>query len=458
MRILLFSNIKGPEPYLPLNLLALATYAKACGHQADIVDGQVDAQWLDRCVALAGQADAVGVSSYTGPSINAVLVLLKELRKRGIRKPVVWGGYHGTLANRKIIGEGWADFVVQGYGEHALIGILDHLAGKTDIGDIPNVSYRDENGKVKQNRRTKIDFLDELPPMDYSFVEVPKYYVPGRQTLQYISSYGCPYACTFCAEPAHSLRRWRGFSVERVVQDMKRLDDLYHPRMISFVDPNISSQPARVAALAEALILAGSRVPILCNMRSRDVLEIEKIIPLDRLRAAGFRKIFIGIESGDDEQLKSLKKSATASFHHQAVMALDRAEIEVQMSFIHDLPEESDAQAKATLELAENLLDVKTRGSYQSHHFYMPYPGTELFDTVFPEENSYDQVPTEDWARTSTFQANRVWQGDPDRRRWVVGELEKFHTINPAVVRKREIGRLRQSAAVGDDYLEHFLL
>jgi len=458
VRILLFSNIRGPDAYLPLNLLSLASYARALGHDVTVVDGQTEPDWLPRCMAAANDADLVGVSSYTGPSINAILTLLREMRAQGISRPVAWGGYHGTLAHRKILQEGWASFVVRGYGEHALRGILRHLEFGEPIADVVNVSHLDAAGQVVENPRTKIDFLDELPPLDYDFVDVDAYFTADRRIVQYISSYGCPYACTFCAEPAHSGRRWRGFPVARVVADLQRIMQRYQPERVSFVDPNMSSQPARVAELAVELVAAGSPVGINCNMRSRDVLEIAKLVPISVLRQAGFRRVFIGVESGDDGQLKTLKKSATASGHEQAITLLDEAGIEVQMSFIHDLPGETREQAEATLDLAKSLLKVRTPHSNQSHHFYMPYPGTELAAAAGGEEHPFDEVSQDAWARTSTFKANAVWRGNAERRSWVIAELDKLHARNPAVLPEKEIARLHEEGRIEDDYVERFML
>jgi len=459
MRVLLFSNIRGPEPYLPLNLLSIASLLRSIGHDPVVIDGQVHRDWLERCLDVAPDCDLVGLSSYTGPSINALLVLQRELRQRGIHRPTVWGGYHGTLAHTKILEEGWADFVVRGYGEDAVRGVVEYLENGGDLAAIPNISYVDpSDGQVRSGPRRKVDFLDALPQLDYSFVDVPSYFTADRRVVQYVSSYGCPYACTFCAEPAHSGRRWRGFPVPRVVSDLFDIQGTYRPDRVSFVDPNMSSQPGRIVDLCRELIRRGSPVLINCNMRSRDVLSIAKELPLSLMREAGFRRVFIGVESGDDEQLASLRKSARASDHYTAIQALDAAGIEVQMSFIHDLPGETADQAAATIELAEALLDVTTTGTNQSHHFYMPFPGTELFESLESDDRLFASLDQQAWARTSTFRANAIWRGNSDRREWVVDQLARLHHQNPRVLPLKELARLRESRELASDYVERFLL
>lgn len=53
MKLLFFSSIKGPDLYLPLNLLTLATHAQALGHEVPVVDGQTEDDWPSVCTELA---------------------------------------------------------------------------------------------------------------------------------------------------------------------------------------------------------------------------------------------------------------------------------------------------------------------------------------------------------------------------------------------------------------------
>ncbi|WP_431944771.1 B12-binding domain-containing radical SAM protein [Micromonospora marina] len=454
MRLLFFSNIKGPDRYLPLNLLTLASYAVAQGHQVTVVDGQITPDWLDVCRRHAEEADLLAVSSYTGPSIAAPARLVRELRAAGWSHPVAWGGYHATLAGPAILRDGLADYAVSGPGEETLAGLMAHLDGEQHVTDVPGLTFR-EGDTIRRNPPRTIRDLDRLLPLDYSHVPVREYFTPQRRIVQYISSYGCPYACTFCAEPAHSLRRWNGFSPERILRDLRRIEETYRPDRVSFVDPNFSTQPRRVAELVKLLVADDNSLGINCNMRARDVLMVRRLVPLELLAAAGFRRIFIGVESGSDDTLDLLRKSSTAEQHVEAILALDAVGIEVQASFIHDLPDETDAQAEETIAVAEQLIDLRTPGSVQSHHFYMPYPGTELGQEAGFELST---VPTEDWATSSTFRANEIWRGNRARREWVVEQLTRLHHKNPAVITEKEIGRLDDSARIEHDYVQRFML
>ena len=458
MKIVLFSNIRGPDKYFPLNLLSIGTYAQCLGHEVKLIDGQVDREWYSSFLSQSEDADLIGVSSYTGPSIYAVIQVIKSLKDRNLRKPVVWGGYHGTLVTSRLIEEGYADIVVQGYGEKAIEGITNYYLGSGTLEEIPNIVYRSPRGIVT-NQLQFITEMDQLPPVNYDLVDVPSYYNETRRIVHYISSYGCPYACTFCAEPIHSQRRWNGFSVERIISDLMRINSRYRPDRVSFVDPNMSTNPRKVVELVGQLIEAGGNIGINCNMRGRDIIMISQLMSVKKLYDAGFRRIFIGVESGSNSQLQKLNKSSTAENHLQAVTMLDDVGIEVQASFIHDLPNETEEEAVETIDLARKLINVRTQGSNQSHHFFMPYPGTELASLLSGEMDlSIESVTQEEWARTSTFQASKVWRGNESRRHWVIKELAKLHRINSDVITTKEIERLEENVRMEHDYVEKFLL
>ena len=135
-------------------------------------------------------------------------------------------------------------------------------------------------------------------------------------------------------------------------------------------------------------------------------------------------------------------------------MLLDEAGIEVQASFIHDLPNESQEEAQATIDLARKLLKVRVPGSSQSHHFFMPYPGTEL-TTSLEEQRGFDstRATQADWSNTSTFRGSSLWSGDRARREWVIEEITKLHDKNESVVSLGELERLRNKVEHVEKYM-----
>jgi radical SAM superfamily enzyme YgiQ (UPF0313 family) len=194
----------------------------------------------------------------------------------------------------------------------------------------------------------------------------------------------------------------------------------YHPDRINIMDPNFSSNAPRVQEIAEALSHADVRVDICCDMRARDVLRLAGHMSLSALRAAGFTEVYIGVESGSDRMLHALRKGLTAAEAYEACALLDQAGIRTITSFMHDLPGETREDSGATLALARRLAALP--GNSQRHHFFTPYPSTEIYERIAHKVHAGRGIRQSDWAATSTYLGSPVWPGRADfRRRSIAG-------------------------------------
>jgi anaerobic magnesium-protoporphyrin IX monomethyl ester cyclase len=241
------------------------------------------------------------------------------------------------------------------------------------------------------------------------------------------SSYGCPYACTYCSEPFASNRRWKPLAPSRVVREIAVLWDRYNPERISFMDPNFSTSPRRVVEIVEEMENRGISVEIMCNMRARDIVMISNLINISRLRAVGFAKIFLGVESGSDHMLTVLKKAASVQDSLRACGCLDEAGIHSYTSFMHELPGETETESTQTIKLSRMLAKLPT--NRQLHHFFTPFPSTELYSQVFDSEPARTQS---DWARSDTYHGNGIWSGRVEFRRRVVERLDALRASYPS--------------------------
>jgi len=72
--------------------------------------------------------------------------------------------------------------------------------------------------------------LDNLPNLPYGRVEMRHYIHPnylGRRTVAHNSSFGCPFACSFCAVVAMSNRKWIAQSPARMARVRQHLVTTY---------------------------------------------------------------------------------------------------------------------------------------------------------------------------------------------------------------------------------------
>ncbi|HCT79604.1 MAG TPA: hypothetical protein DGG94_16750 [Micromonosporaceae bacterium] len=437
----------GGELFMPLSMMAIGTALRSIGCEIVLIDAQVEHDWKDLLRQHLPGASMFGVSCLTGPSIHAVLDGIAIARSCAPEVPIVWGGYHASQSFMGIFDEGLADYVVRGAGESAVVRLVEVLTATPPsarleaLAAIPNLVFRDRDA-VRGNDQTRLESIELLAPLDYTLIDVERYFRDGQRTIHCISSYGCPHACTFCAEPTQSLRRWRGLSPARVVDEMFRLVDEYQPDLISFHDPNFSSNPNRVVEIVRELRRGGRRIPILCDMRARDIVRIAQMIDLKELREVGFESIFIGLESGSDRLLKLIRKGSTAADALSACRQLDRAGIRTRTSFIHDLPDENQNDSDLTFVLLEQLGALGH--NQQSHHFYTPYPMTELYGQIVASKGILERDKSQrEWADTSTYWGSKVWPGRADFRRAVLRRLYALQRKFPHAIERNALPVLR---------------
>ncbi|MCF6471652.1 radical SAM protein [Nonomuraea sp. MG754425] len=426
--------------WTPLGILALGTALADVGFEPVLIDTQVDADWEQRLrSALRDDLVLFGVSTLTGPSIEGALDAIAIVREVRPDLPVVWGGYHASLAKEAILREGWADYVVRGVGEPAIIPLARLLAAApagasrpdmSDLRRVPNLTVRHEDGFV--DTHTVAQNLDDLPPMDYSLIDPIRYYTPGRRNISYISSYSCPWRCSYCAEPMHTIRKWRPQGPQRVLDAVHQIRTAYRPDFIDLVDPNFSSSPPRVVQIAQLLTAAGNDQPLACNMRATDVVRLTEMTDLRVLRDAGFARVFLGLESGSQAMLNSvLKKDSQVEHARIACRKLDEAGIEQFSSFIHDFPGETDEDNEQTAELARELGELQH--NKQFHHFFIPFPATDLYNQLLARsEIDPSKLRVRDWARANTYGGwQALWPGRRDFRERVLHRLEALRAEFP---------------------------
>lgn len=437
-KIVLFSDVRGLDPaygtarFMPLSLMAIGTVLLAAGFEPVIIDAQVETNWQKKLATHLPQALFIGVSALSGPSIILVLEAIQIVRANFCEVPIVWGGYHATQAYQNIFEEELADFIVRGPGEEAILDLAEALYFNRpkQVQHIPNVVSR-KGDKLVIGKIKPLAEMNNLPPMNYDLIEVEKYYTEERRWLYYISSYGCPWNCTFCAEPTQSSRVWKALSSERVVSELIRLWKRYKPNRIFLADPNFSTDPRRVRKIVQLLIAQKTPIRVFADMRADDILRIAKQMDLKELRKAGFDTIFVGLESGSDNILKAIKKGVTRDQLLEAIRLLDSAGIRSCTSFIHDLPGESKSDIESTFALITELCQLDK--NVQSHHFYTPFPATELYRQLVSENRVSKPDKQNAWATQSTFGSSTLilMEVQKSHRQMIISQLLHLNSSYP---------------------------
>jgi radical SAM superfamily enzyme YgiQ (UPF0313 family) len=153
---------------------------------------------------------------------------------------------------------------------------------------------------------------------------------------------------------------------------------------INIADDLFTSNKDRVKAFCDELKRRGIKITWSAFARVNTV-DVEV---LSIMRQAGCDTVSFGIESGNAEMLKLVKKGITLEQAVKAVQACKESDMNVFASFVIGLPGESPETLAETRAFAEGL------GIDCGFHLLAPFPGT----TVREEREKYDiEILTDDW-------------------------------------------------------------
>ncbi|WP_432824707.1 B12-binding domain-containing radical SAM protein [Dactylosporangium sp. CA-092794] len=186
------------------------------------------------------------------------------------------------------------------------------------------------------------------------------------------SARGCTRRCTFCYLNAqYPGSRFRYVSADRLMADLQRLHDTAGASGFYFVDDCFVDRPeTRVRRFCDLNIAEGAPFEYGCDVQLTD---LENPALLRRMHGAGFRALYVGIETASPAVRKSLGKGSVRTGVPDLVSrALDLGLV-VRASIGIGWPGETARDVAATLEMID-----RTPGLVFDAYRYLPLPNTPL--------------------------------------------------------------------------------
>jgi len=252
------------------------------------------------------------------------------------------------------------------------------------------ITFRQNGRIIATESREFIDDLDALPLPARHLLPLSRYQALGYP-ISIITSRGCPYDCIFCLGRRMVGRKIRKRSAALIVDEIEQIMS-YGIDRINVADDLFASDKARVKDVCGEIQKRGlsftwsafARV----NTVDRETLQI--------MKDTGCDSVSFGVESGNPEMLRRIRKQITLEQVRQAVRLCNDVGMIAHTSLIAGLPGETPETLEETKKFAAGL------GSLYGYHLLTPFPGT----TVREEVDQYDlEILTNDWSR---YDANRA--------------------------------------------------
>jgi radical SAM superfamily enzyme YgiQ (UPF0313 family) len=292
---------------------------------------------------------------------------------------------------------GAVDFLFQGEAELGLPLLLEEIQNRSEynLGDIPGLVWRNDQGKFTFNNKVYPENLDALGLPAWDLIHPEKY--PEAQHGAFFRKFpiapimitrGCPFNCTFCAGGLISGKKIRKRSIANVLSEIKMLYDDYGIREFHIVDDNFSMDRKYAKELLRNLINLRLDISLATPNGVRvDSLDEEL---LDLLKKAGLYLISLGIESGSNRILSLMKKNLTAEKIRHSIDMIRKFKIDIAGFFIVGFPQETIEEIEETIKFSLKLDLIRA-----NYFTYLPFPGTESYREL--EKNS--ELDNIDWRK-----------------------------------------------------------
>ncbi len=309
----------------------------------------------------------VGVSITTRSALRAYQIA--ELAKsKGCY--TVAGGIHATMWIEET--SRFFDTVVSGEGElQWRLFLQDYEKGR------PNRLYKSPDYPI----------LDTIPYPNRSLMS-DTYRVGSIQT-----SRGCPFNCSFCSVTVFSGKRCRYRSPDLVLKELSSIPQKY----VFFVDDNLIGCSDRSIYRAKKIF----RGMIERKLGKRFMAQVTINFGLDEeliklASQSGCRGVFIGIESIDENILRSMNKTINTRTGVSRYRDLFRRIQDCGLAVIGTMAFGSDGESPTVFDDTARFIEKSGMDAVQIT-IVTPLPGTRLFEQLTKEGRIVFNNYPEDW-------------------------------------------------------------
>lgn len=438
---------------LPLSLLAVSAVI-AVDYEIEFIDGNLTA---DPAAAIIERAKAtrtklLAVTVMPGPQLRQAVPVCKAVKAALPDLTILWGGYFPTQHYEAILHSDCVDYAIAGQGEAPFRQFVDALHHGGSLTDIPSLAYND-GGAVKMNPRAPVVPLNNLPWFPYDRIDVPRYvgssYL-GNRVLSHNTSFGCPFACNFCAVVALANRRWIPESAERVANIIEHMYKTWNIDGLEFHDMDFFVQESRTAEFAERVsAFAGDSIRW-WGLGRVDTLMGYSDATWEKMKRSGLKMVFMGAESGDDEMLKRMNKGGKSGTEMTLALVerMKHYGIVPELSFVLGNPPEPMADIEATVKFIRKIKQINPATELVLY-IYTPVPqeGSILLEEAtklgFRFPDTLEEWASDKWAKRSMRRdPGTPWFKDTVRRR--VRDFEAVvNAYYPTVTDMRLRGNVR---------------
>lgn len=355
----------------PLSLAYVASIAEKAGHNVIIIDAVAERLSFEEVMTRLKtfSPDLLGFT-ITTYGLYQNLDWIKRIKER-MNVPVVVGGWHLTLYPAETLTHKEIDYAITGEADCTLPKFLRALENSENLRTVKGLAFK-EGGKIIVNPPGDIVMnIDETPFPARHLFKNDRYHniLTSRKNFTVmLSARGCPFRCIFCDLKT---KKFRMRSPENFVDEVEVCYKEFGVRSMDIYDSSFTVNKNRVYAICEEM--KRRKLDIDWTVRTRaDCVDGDL---LKAMREAGCNTAMYGIESGDPQILKNLRKDTNLEHIKEVVELTKRYGMKALGFFIVGSPGDTPETVDKTIGFACDLdLD------YVQFTKMTPFPNTEIYE------------------------------------------------------------------------------
>jgi radical SAM superfamily enzyme YgiQ (UPF0313 family) len=383
----------------PIGLGYIYTQLILAGYQCQFLDAIVDKLLPNEIVNIINESDAhyIGLNVFSS-NFDIVHAIMKDVT---VSKTFLLGGpsIYNLIPEIKTWGINNDVIVITGEAELIVPEIIQNpKQWENSFENIKIIHVTPESPFYPTNIDLPLDrsiFKNE--PIQRSDLDLTESHI--------IASRGCLYNCAFCSAATtlnqHLKPRYRSYDslcneietiqkLQSKTNCIRVLDDLFLRNQSSI------ELAVRLFSKSNLFWRSMAHVNTFRDLSSKWLSDIKN---------SGCRELFIGVESGNDETLRHIRKPFSAEIAYKTITRILDSRISVKCYFILGFPGETESRLQDTLSLASCLQGYASQvgGKLRISAFrFRPYHGTALYNELVEKGQSITQIAN----RLDTLKSN----------------------------------------------------
>jgi radical SAM superfamily enzyme YgiQ (UPF0313 family) len=381
--------------YMPLGLLGIADYLDRNGINSRVLHQGVEKMnrdsWRLEDSVNSSDPSVVALSLHWHYQAYDVIETCKKIRKLLPNSYIVLGGATASFFHDEVVRDyDCVDGVIRGDGEIPLYEIVKRVkAGKRDIADIPNLTWKDGKGNVIQNEVTYCadeKMLNELRFANMELLEHYKTYIdyvslpfilvkgisPKLNFKMFTARFklfplcvgrGCAFDCTWCGgsftpqKERISYRKkvaWRPY--EGVLADIKKALQYGYQGMYTVFDPTPNDQSYYIG-LFRKIREEGLAKKFGWMHEATGVTSKEFVNEFAETFSEEFRVIALSPETGNEEIRRRNKGYFCSNAEYLEMLDyITSKKVNVEVFFTYGIPGEDEKLIEDTYKLRKEIV------------------------------------------------------------------------------------------------------